>query len=98
MGAYFAVAFNGWFLHQIEQNLHEKDPLQFIYNSMWTVQDEWQHGDADDDVKRSTQPAFSCRFDNSEGLLWTNGWDPSQPNQGLKFYPDVEEITLFHRL
>jgi len=97
LGAYFAGAFNAWFLHKIEQNLHETDPLQFLYNSMWTFQDEWQHGDIDDGVKRSTQAAFSCRFDNSRRLLWTNGWDPSQQNQGLKFYPGIDEITLFHR-
>jgi hypothetical protein len=96
MGALFAGAFNAWFLRQKEQNLHETDPLQFLYNPMWTFHNEWQHGDTDDDVKRSTQASFSCRFDNSGRLLWTNGWDPSQPNQGLKFYPGVDEITLFH--
>jgi hypothetical protein len=35
VGASFAGALNAWFLHQIEQNLHEKDPLQFFYNPMW---------------------------------------------------------------
>jgi hypothetical protein len=34
VGAYFAGAFNALFLHQIEQNLHETDPLQFLYNPM----------------------------------------------------------------
>jgi hypothetical protein len=33
-GALFAGAFNALFLHQIEQNLHETDPLQFLYNPM----------------------------------------------------------------
>jgi len=41
---------------------------------------------------------FSCRFDNSGRLLWTNGWDPSQHNQGLKFFPGIDKIALFHRL
>jgi len=54
---------------------------------MWTVQDEWQHRDAGDGVKRSTQAAFSSRFDNAGRLLWTNGWDPSQHNKGLKIFP-----------
>jgi len=94
VGALFAGEFNAWFLHQIEQNLHKKDP----YNPMWTFQDEWQHGDTGDNVKRLTQAAFSCKFDNSGRLLWTNGWVPSQPNQGLKFYPGVDEITLFDLL
>jgi hypothetical protein len=98
VGAYFAGAFIALFLHQIEQNLHETDPLQFLYNPMWIVQDEWQHDNTGDGVKRSTQAAFSCRFDNSGRLLWTNGWDLSQPNQGLQFYPYVDKITLFHRL
>ena len=44
MGVYFAGAFIAWFLHQIEHNLHETDPLQFLYNP--------------DDVKRSTQAAL----------------------------------------
>jgi len=91
VGAYFASAFIAWFLHQIEQNLHETDPLQFLYNPMWTLQDEWQHDDTGDGMKRSTQAAFSCRFDNSGRLLWAK-------NQGLKFYPDADEITLFYRL
>ena len=98
VGAYFVGAFNAWFLHQIEQNLHETDPLQFLYNPMWTSQDEWQHGDTGDDVKRSTHAAFSRIFDSLGKLLWTSGWDPYQPNQGPKFYPSVDEITLFHRL
>jgi hypothetical protein len=98
MKAYFASAFIAWFLHQIELNLHKTDPLQLLYNPMWTLQDEWQHGDTGDGVNRSTQAAFSCRFDNSGRLLWANGWDPFQQNQRLKFYPSADEITLFHRL
>jgi len=96
--AYFPGAFNAWFLHHIEQNLHETDPLQFLYNPVWTSQDELQHSDTGDSVKRSTHAAFSCRFGNSGKLLWTNGWYPSQPNKELKFYPGVDAITLFHRL
>jgi len=98
MGALVAGAFNACFLHKIEQKLHVKDPLQLVYNPIWTVHDEWQHRDADDGVKRSTQAAFSCRFDNSGRPIWTNGWDPSQQNKGLKFFSSVDKIALFHRL
>jgi hypothetical protein len=34
VGALFAGALNALFIHQIEQNLHETDPLQFLYNAM----------------------------------------------------------------
>jgi len=37
--------------------------------------------------KHATSCSFFCRFDSAPCLLWANGWDPFQPNQGLKIFP-----------
>jgi hypothetical protein len=34
-------------------------------------------------------------FEPIVGII-TNSWDPYQPNQGLKFFPWKDKITLFH--
>jgi len=37
--------------------------------------------------KHANSGSFFCRFDSAPCLLWANGWDPSQQNQGLKSFP-----------
>jgi len=37
--------------------------------------------------KHANSCSFFCRFNSASCLLWANGWDLSQLNQGLKFFP-----------
>jgi len=37
--------------------------------------------------KHANSGSFFFRFDSAPCLLWANGWDPFQPNQGLKIFP-----------
>jgi len=39
--------------------------------------------------KQANSVSLFCRIDNLGYLLWSNGWDLSQPNQGLKIFPCV---------
>ena len=57
--SYFLGAFNTSYLHQIWQNLHANDHLTFLYNPIWSAQDDWHHNSRDVGLKWLTAAPFN---------------------------------------
>jgi len=60
----FAGAFNALNFHQICQNLHETNHQTSLYVGVWSSPAHWQINGRGTTLKRPSQAACSCRFDN----------------------------------